>query len=246
MATTNSTTCSVEHCSGPTHTRGYCQPHYNRKHRTGDPLSVSEKIELGLIAEPERRCSVEGCTRDKRVKGMCNRHYGNLSNYGHAVPRREWSVNDTLDYTGWDVTASGCWEWRGARNDLGYGTLTLVRQGLDKARVHRLMYERYNGLIPEGLIVRHKCDNPPCSNPDHLELGTMADNTQDMMERGRHWRHGAEECLNGHPITDPSTYRFQERSDRNGEKVCLRCQRERHVRWHEKKKLERAKLREAS
>ena len=246
MATANNTTCSVDHCSEPARSRGYCLPHYNRNYRTGDPLSVPEKIALGIVAQPDTECSVDGCKRDKRVKGMCNRHYGNLARYGHAVPRRDWSVNDTLDDTGWDVTDSGCWEWRGARNELGYGVLTLVRKGLESARVHRLVYERHNGPIPEGLVVRHKCDNPPCSNPDHLELGTKADNTRDMMERGRHWRHGAEECLNGHPITDPSTYRIQKRSDRGDEKVCLRCQRERHVRWHEKKKLERARLRDAS
>lgn len=246
MATANSTTCSVEHCAEGAHTRGFCQPHYNRNYRTGDPLSVQEKIALGITPAPETECSVEGCQRERRVKGMCNRHYNNLRQYGYAVPRRDWTVADVLDDTGWDISPAGCWEWRGARNELGYGTLTLHRKGLYNARVHRLMHERFVGPIPDGMVIRHKCDNPPCSNPDHLELGTKADNTQDMMERGRHWRHGVEECQNGHPITDPSTYRFQERADRNGEKVCLRCQRERHVRWQEKKKLERAKLRDAS
>lgn len=198
------------------------------------------------MATPDSTCSIEECARPTRSKGMCSTHYGNLRRYGYAIPRRDWSINDTLDDTGWDITETGCWEWRGGRNEYGYGTITLVRKGLHKARVHRVVYERHFGPIPDGMVVRHKCDNPPCSNPDHLELGTKADNTQDMMSRGRHWRHEAEECLNGHPITDPETYRIQQRSDRAGEKVCLRCQRERHLRWHEKKKAERAKLRDAS
>ena len=179
-------------------------------------------------------------------QGLCPRHYDNLRNYGHPVPRRDWSIEEALDDVGWVITAGDCWEWRGARNDSNYGMVTLVRKGLDKARVHRIMFERYFGPIPDGMIVRHKCDNPPCSNPDHLELGTKADNTRDMMERGRHWRYGATECLNGHDLTKPGSYRVQERKGRGDEKVCLTCQRERHLRWQEKKKLERAKLRNSN
>ena len=198
------------------------------------------------MATSDSTCSIEGCARPERARGMCNTHYENKRRYGHAIPRRDWSVNETLDYIGWDITADGCWEWRGNRNWCGYGTMSLARKGIDRARAHRLMYERFVGPIPEGHVIRHKCDNPPCVNPNHLESGTQSENVWDMVHRGRHWRHEAEQCLNGHPITDPATYRIQKRSGRGDEKVCLRCQRERHLRWREKKKLERAKLREAS
>lgn len=55
--------------------------------------------------------------------------------------------------------------------------------------LHRVVYKEFNNVTWEeikGLVVRHKCDNPRCINPYHLEIGTYKDNTMDMMTRGRH------------------------------------------------------------
>ena len=92
----------------------------------------------------------------------------------------------------WDYIDMGepdvCWVWlRGRRSD-GYGILYLP--GGKQVRAHRLSYELSSGKIPDGLFVLHKCDNPPCCNPNHLFIGTQADNLRDMIEKGRRGKTG--------------------------------------------------------
>lgn len=187
MDTSQTTTCSVDGCDRPTLRLTLCSPHYYRNYRTGNPLSKTERVNLGLEdAAPAFQCAVDGCDGGKCAKGLCRKHYVNQLRHGVPVSKVEWTLNQTLDAIGWDVTEHGCWEWRGSLNRAGgYGILTLTRQGIRSAGVHRLMYERYVAPIPEGLLVRHKCDNPPCCNPDHLETGTHQDNMDDMARRGR-------------------------------------------------------------
>jgi hypothetical protein len=75
-----------------------------------------------------------------------------------------------------------CWPWLAGKSPSGYGSFSIKLRGF---RAHRVAYELEIGPIPEGLIVRHKCDNPACCNPNHLEVGTNRDNTQDAIRRGR-------------------------------------------------------------
>lgn len=80
---------------------------------------------------------------------------------------------------------NGCWIWTGAFVGDGYGVLNFRRK---RYRAHRLLYELLVGPIPEGLLIRHSCDNPPCVNPDHLSIGTQKDNMRDCGERFRNGR----------------------------------------------------------
>lgn len=73
-----------------------------------------------------------------------------------------------------------CWLWTASKDRDGYGHFARNK------RAHRISYILIKGKIPKGLWVLHKCDNPPCVNPDHLYLGTIKENTKDKNERGRY------------------------------------------------------------
>lgn len=79
---------------------------------------------------------------------------------------------------------SGCWVWSGPVSKDGYG---IFRESSDikSMAAHRASYRIFRGKIKEGMFICHKCDNPPCVNPDHLYVGTPQDNSNDMVKRNR-------------------------------------------------------------
>ncbi len=115
----------------------------------------------------------------------------------------------------------GCWHWTAAALPRGYGRFGLPNRKV--ALAHRMSYELYVGSIPDGMVVRHRCDTPSCVNPDHLELGTQADNVADMMLRGRHGQSAKTHCPKGHEYTEENTYRHK------GGRWCRACDKRRRL-----------------
>lgn len=99
---------------------------------------------------------------------------------GISLKRPEINKDNLKDFVA--VTESGCWEWQFCRSAAGYGQL---RHNGPIVYAHRRAWELFNGPLPDNSYVLHKCDNPPCCNPDHLFLGTQKDNMQDALEKGR-------------------------------------------------------------
>jgi hypothetical protein len=84
------------------------------------------------------------------------------------------------------VKSRGCWGWKAATNATGYGVIGAGRPTPQRALLaHRVSWELHFGPIPAGMFVCHRCDNPPCSNPAHLFLGTQSDNMGDAARKGR-------------------------------------------------------------
>jgi hypothetical protein len=135
----------------------------------------------------KKECSVRGCHRAVRAKGLCSAHYQRKSAgrplKGQIRTNICGSIAERLQAYLRVDERTGCHLWTGYRDPVGYGRIYI--EGA-KRIAHRIAWEVAHGPIPEGMIVMHAvCDNPPCCNPEHLKLGTHADNARDRVKKGR-------------------------------------------------------------
>jgi hypothetical protein len=123
------------------------------------------------------------------------------------------------------VRGDGCWGWTGKTDGFGYGVVQLGR-GEPRSGAHRVSWRLHCGPIPDGLHVLHRCDNPPCTRPDHLFLGTALDNQRDASAKGRlsvagkGWLGLRTHCPRGHAFDEANT------KVHNGVRLCRKCRAE--------------------
>jgi len=132
---------------------------------------------------------MDGCGRRHLARGLCGTHYARLRKHGDPAANlapKDLTVAERLEAkTDRSAGPDGCWPYDGGDTNSRSGHRQIWRDGrMDQ--VHRVAWELHHGrAVPDGLVVRHSCDNPPCVNPAHLLLGTIADNNRDRDERGR-------------------------------------------------------------
>lgn len=137
--------------------------------------------------DPYPICESQYCDRRAYLVGnrFCKRHYerwrrgsniNEKSQYEKTLEERFWEKVDKR-------SRNECWIWLGSKNNHGYGT---IYYGKRMRLAHRYAWEMSNGKVTDPkMCVCHKCDNPICVNTHHLFLGTMRDNSRDMVRKGR-------------------------------------------------------------
>lgn len=141
----------------------------------------------------KKPCSVERCDKPSRRWTFCGTHSIRFFKYGD--PNYSYKSPEQIEARFWmDVDKSAghgpwgdCWLWVGRLDKDGYGECKSVCNKRTW-KAHRFSYHLANGGIPEGLMVRHRCDVRNCINPKHLKLGTVVDNSADMKARNRSLR----------------------------------------------------------
>lgn len=217
-------TCSIYACDRPVHARGYCHAHYTRYRLHGD---VAAENPIKQPPPPLDACIVPDCPSLPRTRGYCNTHYGQWWKHGKILPPRL-----TFDERFWSKVARSenadeCWLWQAACDLHGYGKFFVhpSRQPGPLLRfAHRVAYELLIGPIPANTELDHLCRQPACVNPHHLEPVSHAENVRrGTAPAATALRHSKRiMCRHGHLYTPENT-----RYDKNGGRVCKRCNRAR-------------------
>lgn len=189
------------------------------------------------MTKKSKSCLIENCKNRYLAKGFCRFHYDQDKNHGSPLAHlptpihllttedRFWSKVNKDGPSHYDLNP--CWLWLGSKNDSGYGILRINRKTIS---THRYSYIIHKGFIPLGMKVCHSCDIPVCVNPDHLWLGTDADNAKDKALKGRAMNVNTfkTHCPQNHEYNEANTY-----ISPSGGRKCRECNRLRAISWRQ-------------
>lgn len=235
--------CAVEGCQNPMAVRGWCNIHYTRWKRHGDPT---------FTLTPGRGkplfCSIEGCDKPYEARGWCQMHYARWKKYGTPLPTDNFIPRtpngDPLEWLETMLSTGDpeeCWLWPFG-TARGHGKIHF--NGWSQM-VHRVAYVKTYGPIPESLVLDHTCHNRDatclggdyclhrrCINPAHLEAVTNKVNCYRGRQPGPRYRITV--CKNGHSLIGPSNvYEWR------GKRLCRQCRVEASKRNAAKRKAAR-------
>lgn len=168
-----------------------------------------EKLKSEILSRQRRGFYNFYCSNRCKFDKSCDTRY--LEKAGLA----SWQEHDLVKFWNNVDKSPGfgpdgdCWKWTGnlSSHSSPYGQFRFNKRN---GRAYKFSYLAFKGNIPEGELIRHKCNNTICVNPDHLELGTPLDNSQDMVRAGRQEKGSARHSAK---ITEETAYKVKELLD---------------------------------
>lgn len=213
-------------------------------------MKVGKREEVEKLASSYSRSQIArilGISRQRvcQILGVRRHHglFGHNRSYKRLVKcyPRIYGIRHNKDELFWEKVQIGneddCWPWMGAKTPLGYGRANQDLITKKHLYAHIRAYELSHNVSASGLCVCHKCDNPPCCNPNHLFLGSMADNIHDRDAKGRNGKKGKFQkfCKRGHEFNAENIYVYP-----NGVRLCKECKKIRDAKYLAKKKAIRS------
>jgi hypothetical protein len=166
-----------------------------------------------FMAKVRLVCKVDGCEKKSHGIGLCQQHYHRFKIFGDFNVKEKPRGTPIERFWKFVEKSNGCWSWNGNKSN-GYGRFAVGAKKEGYFLAHRFSWELHNNAkIPDGMFVMHKCDNPECTNPDHLMLGTPKENTQDMIAKGRKITVAPVGAGNGKSVLNEEKVRFIRSSD---------------------------------
>lgn len=160
--------------------RGWCNTHYQRWRRHGDPEHGGPVQRQTGTGQP---CSMDGCRLPVVAADLCERHYRRFKRYGDAGAGRLSPLSLTDEARFWSKVSKTetCWLWTDAPNGSGYGTFKPTGQQ-SPTMAHRYSYELAGQTLTPGMTLDHLCRVLLCVRPSHLEEVTYAENLRRARE----------------------------------------------------------------